>query len=162
VALAARVALRLLVIAVGYVVAVLMGWLAFVLMDWAKVNGFAALVLLTSANAMEQVARVVLRFGLSTAIGFALIPCALFIAAAEWFRLRPFLIYAYAGGIMGLWLQLRFTNADLSVWRDFDWYTWSDLGTRTAAGVVAGLVYWAIAGHRAGRWRTLSAAQPAR
>jgi hypothetical protein len=148
-------AIRLLVIVVGYVVAVLMGWLAFVLMDWAKVNGLSALLLLTSANAMEQVARIVLRFGLSTAIGFALLPCAVFIAAAEWFRLRSFLIYAYAGGIMGLWLQLRFTNAQLSVWREFGWYTWSDLGIRAAAGVVAGLVYWAIAGHRAGRWRTL-------
>ena len=161
-ALATRLALRLLVIVVGYVVAVLMGWLAFVLVDWAKVNGLSALLLLTSANAMEQVARIVLRFGLSTAIGFALIPCAVFIAAAEWFRLRSFLIYAYAGGIMGLWLQLRFTNAQLSVWREFDWYTWSDLGTRTAAGVVAGLVYWAIAGRSAGRWRALPAAPPAR
>jgi hypothetical protein len=147
-------AIRLLVIVVSYVIAVLMGWLAFVLGDWVKVNGLSALLLLTSANAIEQVARIVLMFGWQTAIGFALIPCAVFIAAVEWFRLRSFLIYAYAGGIMGLWLQLRFTNARLNVWREFDWYVWSDLGIRAAAGVVAGLVYWAIAGHRAGKWRT--------
>jgi hypothetical protein len=151
----ARVALRLLFVFVSYLIAVLAGWLALVIGEWIKVNGLEAVLLLTSANAMEQVARIVLRFGLTTAIGFALIPCAIFIAAAEWFRLRSFLIYAYAGGLMGLWLQLRFTNAALNVWRDFDWYTWTDLGVRTAAGVVGGLVYWALAGRSAGKWRAL-------
>ena len=151
----AQRALRLPFVIVSYLIAVLAGWLALVIGEWIKVNGVEAVILLTSANAMEQVARIVLRFGLATAIGFTLIPCTLFIAAAEWFRLRSFLIYAYAGGLMGLWLQLRFTHAALNVWRDFDRYTWTDLGVRTAAGVVAGLVYWALAGRRAGKWRAL-------
>jgi hypothetical protein len=152
VAAGAQRALRLAFVSVSYLIAVLAGWLALVIGEWIKVNGVEAVLLLTSANAME---RIVLRFGLTTAIGFALIPCIIVIAAAEWFRLRSFLIYAYAGGLVGLWLQLRFTHAALNVWHDFDRYTWTDLGVRTAAGVVAGLVYWALAGRSAGRWRAL-------
>jgi hypothetical protein len=159
VAAGAQRALRLAFVSVSYLIAVLAGWLALVIGEWIKVNGVEAVLLLTSANAME---RIVLRFGLTTAIGFALLPCIIIIAAAEWFRLRSFLIYAYAGGLMGLWLQLRFTNAALNVWRDFDWYTWTDLGIRTAAGVVAGLVYWALAGRSAGKWRALPVAPAVR
>jgi hypothetical protein len=149
-------AMRVVVIVVGYVAAHFAGWLALVLGEWVKVNGLADILLLSSANAMEQVARIVLRFGLRTAIGFALIPAAVVIAASEWFRLRTILLYGVTGGIIGAWLQFRFTNTHLGYVPNFDWYSWRDLGIKTGAGVVAGLVYWAIAGRNAGRWRGMA------
>jgi hypothetical protein len=86
--------------------------------------------------------------GISTALigAEALIPAMLLIALAEGFRLRSFVFYALAGAAIA-------------------WYCgWmsgfeGDLGLNhagevlAASGIAAGLIYWVLAGRRAGAWR---------
>jgi len=107
-------------------------------------------------------------FGLAVAFtatlisGYALVPAMLFIALAEGFRLRSFLLYAAFGALFGLVIA-----SGSNFWGDgtpghaiFD----HEQEVFAAAGIAAGLLYWALAGRKAGAWRadrTRSAA-PAR
>jgi hypothetical protein len=83
--------------------------------------------------------------------GYALIPAMLFIAIAEGFRLRSFLFYAGFGAAMALltahgWnFSVDGSPAYPSVGREQEVFA--------AAGIAAGLVYWALAGRKAGAWR---------
>jgi hypothetical protein len=84
--------------------------------------------------------------------GYALIPAMLFIAIAEGFRLRSFLFYAGFGAAMAL-LSAHGWNFSVDgspayplVGREQEVFA--------AAGIAAGLVYWALAGRKAGAWRT--------
>jgi hypothetical protein len=81
----------------------------------------------------------------------ALIPAALLIAIAEGLRLRSFVFYALAGAAMacygglghGFMAKLGFDHTS-EVW--------------AASGIAAGLIYWLLAGRRAGAWRDAQAA----
>ena len=82
---------------------------------------------------------------------YAMLPAMLIIAVAEGFRLRSVMFYALAGAALALGLSYGW---DLRLLRNPD----DDLGGRgveimAAAGIVAGFVYWALAGRRAGAWR---------
>jgi hypothetical protein len=82
---------------------------------------------------------------------YAMLPALLIIAVAEGFRLRSVLFYALAGAALALGLAYGW---DLRSLRNPD----DDLGARgaeimAAAGIVAGFVYWALAGRSAGAWR---------
>jgi hypothetical protein len=82
---------------------------------------------------------------------YAMLPAMLIIAVAEGFRLRSVLFYALAGAALALGLAYGW---DLRSLRNPD----DDLGGRgaevmAAAGIVAGFVYWALAGRNAGAWR---------
>jgi hypothetical protein len=82
---------------------------------------------------------------------YAMLPAMLIIALAEGFRLRSVLFYALAGAALALGLSYGW---DLRLLRNPD----DDLGAhgaeiRAAAGIVAGFVYWALAGRNAGAWR---------
>lgn len=82
---------------------------------------------------------------------YAMLPAMLIIALAEGFRLRSVLFYALAGAALALGLTYGW---DLRLLRNPD----GDLGgpgseIMAAAGIVAGFVYWALAGRNAGAWR---------
>jgi hypothetical protein len=82
---------------------------------------------------------------------YAMLPAMLIIALAEGFRLRSVLFYALAGAVLALGLAY---DADPRLLHNPD----DDLGGRgaeimAAAGIVAGFVYWALAGRNAGAWR---------
>jgi hypothetical protein len=82
---------------------------------------------------------------------YAMLPAMLIIALAEGFRLRSILFYPLAGAALALGLSY---GLDLRLLHNPD----DDLGGRgieimAAAGIVAGFVYWALAGRNAGAWR---------
>jgi hypothetical protein len=75
-----------------------------------------------------------------------LIPAALLIAIAEGFRLRSFVFYALAGAAIACYCGL---GGGFAGELAFD-HT-SEL--LAASGIAAGLIYWLLAGRRAGAWR---------
>jgi len=84
--------------------------------------------------------------------GFALIPTLLVVVVAEALRLRSALFYAAAGAAVAVLSLYGFEGiADPLAWGDA--VARSELQLVAAAGIVAGFVYWALAGRNAGRWR---------
>ena len=84
--------------------------------------------------------------------GFALLPAMLVVAVTETFYIRGALTYATGGGLIGLACYLAlipFDPATLS----FEGIVRRHLEIMTGAGIVAGLVYWLVAGRNAGAWR---------
>lgn len=84
---------------------------------------------------------------------YATLPAFLLIILAEATRMRSFLYYGVGGALIGL---LAYYNSDILVRLE----STTDLAPvshslelAAAAGIVAGLVYWALAGCNAGRWR---------
>jgi hypothetical protein len=82
---------------------------------------------------------------------YAMLPTIVIVAVAEGFRLRSVLFYTLAGAALALGLTYGW---DLRLLRGGD----DDLGGRgaeimAAVGIVAGFVYWALAGRSAGAWR---------
>jgi hypothetical protein len=80
-----------------------------------------------------------------------MIPAMLFVALAEGLGWRSFLIYAAFGALLALSSLLGFGIYDVPIPAD-------GLFTRAheilaAGGIAGGLVYWAIAGRKAGVWR---------
>jgi hypothetical protein len=75
-----------------------------------------------------------------------LLPMLAVIAVAEAFAWRSVLIYAGLGLGLGLWVFYSgFVPPEQEVARERE--------ISAAAGIVAGFVYWALAGRNAGRWR---------
>ncbi len=94
---------------------------------------------------------------------FAFVPSALAIGLTELAGWRDWLVHAAAGALSALvvWsLSWRFRAGELSpdgaVASGTDAYRFDDpaiLATLLAAGLVGGIVYWAVAGRSAGSWR---------
>ena len=82
----------------------------------------------------------------------ALIPALAAIGAAELLAIRWMLFYAMAGAVVtGMlyaasvgWSPIAFT---------VDGFARRELEVMLGAGIVAGFIYWAVAGRRAGGWR---------
>jgi len=70
----------------------------------------------------------------------------------EIFSIRGMLIYAVGGAIVGAACYLGLTPFDTQTMQ-FDGIVRRHLEIMTGAGIVAGLVYWMIAGRNAGAWR---------
>ena len=98
------------------------------------------------------VLNVVLGFGFIFISGFALLPALLVVAVTEAFYIRSVLAYAVGGGLVGLACYLGLVPFDPATLR-FDGVVRRHLEIMTGAGIVAGLVYWMIAGRNAGAWR---------
>jgi hypothetical protein len=100
---------------------------------------------------------VVVTFGALFVSAYALAPLLLVIVCAEAFAIRALLFYALAGALMGAVLYFNFSG-----WSGraltAGGFARRELEVMAAAGIVAGLVYWAIAGRNAGRWREPPAA----
>jgi hypothetical protein len=95
---------------------------------------------------------IVLGFGFIFISGFALLPAMIVAAITEAFYVRSALAYAVGGGLVGLACYLGLVPFDTETLR-FDGIVRRHLEIMTGAGIVAGVVYWMIAGRNAGAWR---------
>lgn len=109
-----------------------------------------------SGDVVERASFVVLVFFAASFTGaVGLLPLVILIAIAESFKIRSLLVHALAGAAM---LVLGYYGSGLS-----NRYEESidqppppisrETEIAAAAGVLFGLVYWAIAGRKAGAWR---------
>ncbi len=95
---------------------------------------------------------ILLGFGFIFVSGFALVPAMLIAAITEALYIRSALAYAVGGGLVGLacYLGLVPFHSDTL---QFEGIVRRHLEIMTGAGIVAGVVYWLIAGRNAGAWR---------
>ena len=100
----------------------------------------------------ESAINVVLGFGFIFISGFALLPALIVVVVTEAFYVRGALTYAVGGGLVGLACYLGLVPFDPETLR-FDGIVRRHLEIMTGAGIVAGLVYWLLAGRSAGAWR---------
>jgi hypothetical protein len=98
------------------------------------------------------VLNVILGFGFVFVSGFALVPAMVVVAITEAFYIRGALTYAVGGGLVGLACYLGLVPFDAEQLR-FEGIVRRHLEIMTGAGIVAGVVYWMIAGRNAGAWR---------
>lgn len=98
------------------------------------------------------VLNVVLGFGFIFVSGFALVPAMVVVAITEAFYIRSALVYAVGGGLVGLACYLGLIPFDAEQLR-FEGIVRRHLEIMTGAGIVAGAIYWMIAGRTAGAWR---------
>src|ERR1700739_3588201 len=95
---------------------------------------------------------IVLGFGFIFVSGFALLPAMIVVAITEAFYIKGVLTYAVGGAAVGLACYLGLVPFDPQTLR-FEGIVRRHLEIMTGAGIVAGMVYWMIAGHNAGGWR---------
>src|ERR1700728_2025518 len=95
---------------------------------------------------------IMLGFGFIFVSGFALIPAMIVVLITEAFYIRGALTYAVGGGVVGLACYLGLVPFDTDTLR-FEGIVRRHLEIMTGAGIVAGVVYWMIAGRNAGAWR---------
>ena len=100
----------------------------------------------------QDALNVVLGFGFIFVSGFALLPAMIVVAITEAFYVRGELTYAVGGGVVGLACYLGLIPFDTETLR-FDGIVRRHLEIMTGAGIVAGFIYWMIAGRNAGAWR---------
>jgi hypothetical protein len=74
------------------------------------------------------------------------------VAITEAFYIRGALTYAVGGALVGLACYLGLVPFDTEQLR-FEGIVRRHLEIMTGAGIVAGVVYWMIAGRNAGAWR---------
>jgi hypothetical protein len=100
-----------------------------------------------SADPSEPLTQIAVGVGFFFVSMQAVAPAIVIIVLAEAFRWRSVLFYGAAGGVLALALcySIGFT---FDAGRD----VWPYIQAAVAAGIVAGLVYWLIAGRNAGRW----------
>jgi hypothetical protein len=100
----------------------------------------------------QSAVNVVLGFGFIFLSGFALLPALIVVLITEAFYVRGVLTYAVGGAIVGAACYLGLVPFDPTTLQ-FDGIVRRHLEIMTGAGIVAGLVYWLIAGRTAGAWR---------
>jgi hypothetical protein len=141
---------------IGRLFVILLGFLAASLVAGAIVVSavlFPALSDFADGPIDPSVFNIVLGFGFIFVSGFALLPAMIVVAITEAFYIRGALTYAVGGGVVGLACYLGLIPFDPATMR-FDGIVRRHLEIMTGAGIVAGLVYWMIAGRNAGAWRT--------
>ena len=100
----------------------------------------------------QSAINVVLGFGFIFISGFALLPAMIVVLITEAFYVRGVLTYAVGGAIVGCACYLGLVPFDPATLH-FDGIVRRHLEIMTGAGIVAGLIYWMIAGRTAGAWR---------
>jgi hypothetical protein len=95
---------------------------------------------------------ILLGFGFIFVSGFALVPAMIVVLITEAFSIRGALTYAVGGGLVGLACYLGLVPFDPDT-LSFEGIVRRHLEIMTGAGIVAGVVYWMIAGRNAGAWR---------
>jgi hypothetical protein len=95
---------------------------------------------------------IVFGFGFIFLSGFALLPAMIVVLITEAFYIRSALTYAVGGAVVGLACYLGLIPFDPATLR-FDGIVRRHLEIMTGAGIVAGVIYWMIAGRNAGAWR---------
>jgi hypothetical protein len=108
---------------------------------------------LSMGGTIDQSAlNVVLGFGFIFISGFALLPALIVVLITEAFYIRSVLAYAVGGAVVGAACYLGLVPFDPATLH-FDGIVRRHLEIMTGAGIVAGLIYWMIAGRNAGAWR---------
>src|ERR1700745_673508 len=100
----------------------------------------------------QGVLDIIYGFGFIFVSGFALLPAMIVVAITEAFYIRSAVAYAVGGALVGLACYLGLVPFDTETLH-FDGIVRRHLEIMTGAGIVAGLVYWLIAGRNAGRCR---------
>src|SRR2546423_7682784 len=100
----------------------------------------------------QSAINVVLGFGFIFLSGFALLPALIVVLITEAFFIRGVLTYAVGGAIVGAACYLGLIPFDPATLH-FEGIVRRHLEILTGAGIVAGLIYWMIAGRSAGAWR---------
>jgi hypothetical protein len=138
---------RLVVILIGFLAACLVGGMIVV-----AALLFPEFADLGAGPVDEGTIDILLGFGFIFVSGFALLPAMVIVAVTEAFYIRSALAYAVGGGLVGLacYLGLVPFNPDTL---QFEGIVRRHLEIMTGAGIVAGVVYWMIAGRNAGAWR---------
>lgn len=139
--------LRLFVIALGFIAACLVAGAVIV---FAVL--FPELSSLDLGAIDSSALNVMLGFGFIFVSGFALLPALVIALLTEAFAIRSVLAYALGGAAVGAACYLGLVPFDTDSWR-FDGVVQRHLEIMTGAGILAGLVYWMIAGRNAGAWR---------
>ena len=111
---------------------------------------------LVSPDINQNVFSVVVGFGFFFISVLAFVPAIAIVAAAEAFRLRSVLFYAVAGGLEALVIAYSLGSG----LRSEDIPLAPLIQVFAAAGIVAGFVYWLLAGRNAGRWCEQRATAP--
>ncbi len=96
--------------------------------------------------------KIIMGFGFIFISGFALVPAMVIALVTEAFYIRAALTYAVGGAVVGLVCYLGLIPFDPETLR-FEGIVRRHLEIMTGAGIVAGVVYWMIAGRNAGAWR---------
>ena len=102
---------------------------------------------------------IILGFGFIFISGFALLPALIIALITEAFSIRSSLAYAVGGALVGLACYLGLVPFDPEALH-FEGIVRRHLEIMTGAGIVAGIVYWMIAGRSAGDWRQPRRRQP--
>jgi hypothetical protein len=113
---------------------------------------FPELSNLDTGDIDQSAINVIVGFGFIFISGFALLPAILVVLITEAFHIRGMLAYALGGAIVGVACYLGLVPFDPATMH-FDGIIRRHLEIMTGAGIVGGLVYWAIAGRNAGAWR---------
>src|SRR3974390_1176741 len=145
---------RLFVIALGFLAACLVAGL--IIVTAVLFPEFSDL----GAGPVDQgVFQILVAFGFIFISGFALLPAAIIALITEAFSIRSVLAYAIGGAAVGAACYLSLVPYDPDPWR-FNGIVRRHMEIMTGAGIVAGLVYWMIAGRSAGAWREPSIRPP--
>jgi len=99
-----------------------------------------------------RVVDIVIGLGFVFVSGFALLPAMIVALITEAFSIRGVLAYAVGGALVGLACYLGLVPFDPETLH-FEGIVRRHMEIMTGAGIVAGLVYWMIAGRTAGAWR---------
>ncbi|KWV45933.1 hypothetical protein AS156_23285 [Bradyrhizobium macuxiense] len=100
----------------------------------------------------QSTINIVLGFGFIFISGFALLPALIIVLITEAFYIRSVLAYAVGGALVGAACYLGLVPFDPDTMQ-FHGIVHRHMQIMTGAGIVAGLVYWLIAGRTAGAWR---------
>jgi hypothetical protein len=140
---------------IGRLVVILIGFLASCLVGGMIVVGallFPEFSDLGAGPVDEGTIDILLGFGFIFVSGFALLPALVIVAVTEALYIRSALAYAVGGGLVGLACYLGLVPFHPETLQ-FDGIVRRHLEIMTGAGIVAGVVYWMIAGRSAGAWR---------
>jgi hypothetical protein len=140
---------------IGRLFVILFGFLAACLMAGMVVVGavlFPEFSDLGAGPVDTGALNIVIGFGFIFVSGFALLPAMIVVLITEAFYVRGALTYAVGGGLVGLACYLGLVPFDPATLH-FEGIVRRHLEIMTGAGIVAGVVYWMIAGRNAGAWR---------
>ncbi|MGY8668447.1 hypothetical protein Q3C01_39600 [Bradyrhizobium sp. UFLA05-109] len=140
---------------IGRLVVIFLGFLASCLVGGMIVVAallFPEFADLGAGPVDEGTIDILLGFGFIFVSGFALLPALVIVAITEAFFIRSALAYAVGGGLVGLACYLGLIPFHPET-LEFEGIVRRHLEIMTGAGIVAGVVYWMIAGRNAGAWR---------
>jgi hypothetical protein len=152
---------RIPVMLLAYLAAAAVGAIVFLLGSYLVARTHPALAAMPLPN--FQIVLQVIPYVFVPTLAAAFVPALIVAALAETYRIRSFAFYAAAGaavsviGMMSFRLMLYLTMFRPKPPARGIGLSFSVPWSLVAAGIISGLVYWAIAGRNSGKWRALSA-----